>query len=521
MRIRSLKISGADEMDFVVSLIDKVSGPAEKAGGSLSSLSGTLMDLVDPAALAVAALGLVAAAAVGLGAAFLGGAAFALKSASELQQMTTQLGVLGTASGMTGEQIVGMLDQLSEKLPQTKDQLAAWAKPLMAAGLQGDKLTTALQATAAAQAMLGDEGVSKFQALQEKIQAAAETGQKLKIPVKGLAALAQAGADVNDIAKRMGITTAQLAAELTKGTVDAAKFGDVLQQSMIDKGAPAIDKMSLSLQSIGEKLKAHISDLFENTDIKPFLVALKDLASVFDQDTASGKFLHTAITTVYNKFFLLASKALPMIKHGFQQVEIGALKIYIAAKPLLSSLARLNKDMGDGSIIGKELGGTWNFMVAGMVANAKVAGFLVDQLEMVIRAIQIISAWADKATGGLGRLGAAMAGAAGGGGLGSIASSVVGTLTGHADGGVVTGVSNGMATVSAAPGEGLASIGKGETILPASSSGGGSGGSGVTINATVNISGASSGAEALEITEEQLSMVLERVALSQGLGQAA
>ncbi len=511
-------------MDFVVTLVDKISGPAQSASGSLGKLSGALESLADPATAAMVAIGAVSAAAVGLGAAFLGGAAFALKSASELQQMTTQLGVLGQASGQTGEQIVAMLDELSTKLPQTKDQLAEWAKPLMAAGLQGDRLTTALQATASAQAMLGDEGVAKFQALQEKIQAAVDTGQKLKIPVKGLAALAQAGADVNDIAKRMGITTAQLGDELVKGTVDAAKFGDVLQQSMIERGAPAIDKMSLSLQSISDKFKAHIGDIFENTDITPFLKSLKDLASLLDQDTASGKTMAAAVTGLYNKFFLLASKALPYVKHGFQDIEIVALKVYIALKPMGTSLARLNKDLGDSGIISANVSAMWSLFSGTIIGTARAATMLVDEIDSVVEIIKELYGWADKATSSLGGLGGAMASVTSGaasGGIGGAISGGISSLIGHADGGVVTGISNGMAQVSAAPGEGLASIGKGETILPANASQGG-GGSGVTINVGgLTISGAGSAGEALEITEEQLSLVLERVALSQGLGQAA
>lgn len=56
-------------------------------------------------------------------------------------------------------------------------------------------------------------------------------------------------------------------------------------------------------------------------------------------------------------------------------------------------------------------------------------------------------------------------------------------LVGHATGGVVTGISGGLAQISAAPGEGLASIGPGERILPA---GGGGGGKVGDINLYVN-----------------------------------
>jgi hypothetical protein len=53
-------------------------------------------------------------------------------------------------------------------------------------------------------------------------------------------------------------------------------------------------------------------------------------------------------------------------------------------------------------------------------------------------------------------------------------------LKGHATGGMVTGIHNGMAQVTAAAGEGLASIGKGERIIPRG--GGGGGGTPVNLN---------------------------------------
>lgn len=52
--------------------------------------------------------------------------------------------------------------------------------------------------------------------------------------------------------------------------------------------------------------------------------------------------------------------------------------------------------------------------------------------------------------------------------------------TANASGGLVTGISGGMAQISPAPGEGLASIGRGERIVPAG------GGSGASINVNVN-----------------------------------
>lgn len=58
--------------------------------------------------------------------------------------------------------------------------------------------------------------------------------------------------------------------------------------------------------------------------------------------------------------------------------------------------------------------------------------------------------------------------------------AAVTSLMGHARGGMVTGVSNGLAQVTAAAGEGLASVGPGERIVPASKGGN------TPINVTVN-----------------------------------
>jgi hypothetical protein len=66
---------------------------------------------------------------------------------------------------------------------------------------------------------------------------------------------------------------------------------------------------------------------------------------------------------------------------------------------------------------------------------------------------------------------------------GTTGQDTLNTLKPHADGGMVTGVSNGMAMVTAAAGEGLASVGRGERIIPAKS-GGAPGG-----NITVNVNG--------------------------------
>jgi hypothetical protein len=138
-------------VDFVISVndmasrtVDKVKGSFDKLGISAKDL-GKSLGMSDDAMAELAAetggLSLVAAAAAGA-LAILGVAAIAITTEvisanEELDKMTTQLGALGNEADGSGAQIVGMLDDMSKRLPETKDQLAEWAKPLLAAGVHG------------------------------------------------------------------------------------------------------------------------------------------------------------------------------------------------------------------------------------------------------------------------------------------------------------------------------------------------------------------------------------------------
>ena len=111
-----------------------------------------------------------------------------------------------------------------------------------------------------------------------------------------------------------------------------------------------------------------------------------------------------------------------------------------------------------------------------------------------------------------------------------------GSLPGHASGGIVTGIIGGRAQVQAAPGEGLASIGVGERILPARESrqvqpyafGGGfapfqqqpqndNGGRGVHVgHLEVHITAPQGVTDAKELSVVGLTIALERLQLAVG-----
>jgi hypothetical protein len=86
------------------------------------------------------------------------------------------------------------------------------------------------------------------------------------------------------------------------------------------------------------KLKENLAGLFRDVNIEPFLEALQDLLSLFDQNTATGKALKLMATEIFSGLFAAASAVMPYIKAFFQGLVIAVLRVYVALKPLVKSL---------------------------------------------------------------------------------------------------------------------------------------------------------------------------------------
>src|SRR5262249_4898417 len=147
-------------------------------------------------------------------------------------------------------------------------------------------------------------------------QLAAQTGQGLKIPLKGLGSLAEMGLTVNDIAQQMGISAKALGAQLRAGSADAKKFGDALTDALIKKGAGPLERLSASWENMSKKLSQSFNDMFKDIDVGPFLEAVKSLFDIFDSKTnPSGAALKAGIGGFFKEVFATATKVVPLVKH--------------------------------------------------------------------------------------------------------------------------------------------------------------------------------------------------------------
>jgi CheY-like chemotaxis protein len=134
---------------------------------------------------------------------------FGIQSTQAKDQMVSMFDALG-AGKITGLQVDDMLSDMSAKLGVTKDAMVPLVKEFTSMGITSqDALEKMTTAALSAKALAGgaDAGAQAFSALSKKIQLAGETGQGLKIPIKGLGSLAEMGLTVDDVAKKMGASS--------------------------------------------------------------------------------------------------------------------------------------------------------------------------------------------------------------------------------------------------------------------------------------------------------------------------
>ena len=391
---------------FEIDLKDGVSGPAAKmlsatgaldkslsgvqassmsAGGGLDSMAEGLGSAIDPATLAASAVAALGAAAIATATAVVALAAGALEMAFKFTAAKNQLDATETSlagSAAAGQATIAMMDRLGESTGMTRDQLAPLAETLQGMGIQGAALEKQLTALASVKAIGIDGGTEEYTNILKKL-----SGQT-KVSSKDLTNLYKTGVNVDEIAQAMGVSVSALQNGLKNGTISASKFGAALQAAVTAKGAAALENQANSLSAQWEKLKENFGKLFEGVDTGPFLKGLKDLLSVFDQATPSGQAMKAGVTGALNGILAAATKVLPYVKKGIELLVIGALKMYIFFKDHWSTIKIIM--IGVGVVIAAVILGIVAvlFLLAlPIIAAVAVFGLLVAAIGAVVGGI--------------------------------------------------------------------------------------------------------------------------------------
>lgn len=492
-----------------------------------------------------------AAGAVALVGLAVAGAALAISAADAKGDLLLLFGTMGEGA-YSGEQAVAMLDKLGAELGRTRAELAPTAQAFAAMGVTSVEQIEALVRASESAAVLAKGGAQAFETMFKKIDAAAQTGQALKIPLKGMGSLASMGLKVDDVAQQMGISAQKLGEQLAKGTVDAKKFGTALQDALIKKGAGPLADNALDIERTWGRAKEAVAKMFEDIDTAPFLKGLKENLGVLDSSTASGKAMKAAVQGAFTAIFAAATAALPVIKQVFLALVVGALRAYIAIKQAYNAIAEWAAT-SQGQAVIEQLGFALKavaitaVIVVGAIAAIAAVGVLAfAQVAALVIALNmaagVITAWAITSAkaandfiqglvngivqGGADVI-AAVTGLAASAkqafrdalGIKSPSAIMMGYGVQMAAGlshgiesssGMVAGATQGMAV------SGVEALPPAASAAPAAASGGGGG---ITVNVepgAIVIQGGS-GASASELTETAIAMLFERVALAQGL----
>ena len=295
----------------------------------------------------------------------------------------------------------------------------------------------------------------------------------------------------------MGLGVKQLTAGLKAGTIDAQKFGNAMSDSLVEKGKKPLEAMGNELGTLKTKLGETLSHLFDGIDTAPITDVLKSVIDLGDQGEPSGQALKDGLKGGINAIVQEIGHLVHEAEIMFLDLEIGWLKNKPVIMSVIDDVKALASAFGDVlGIVGK-IGGAIGG-AAGAVKDfvGKVA-FMGENSQLDVEARE-------------------RAGLDPGGHK----------LPGHARGGIVTGIHGGVASVRAADGEGLASIGHGERIVPRDSyrnvsrtsvANDNSQASSNTVHiAHLHIEAPSGVTHAHEVTVTGLTLALERLQLASG-----
>ncbi len=375
--------------------------------GAIQGMTDAVAGMAKMLDMVVPGLGQVASAVISIGggiaAALGGGIASAVKFAVSINQAErsaiASFDALGAASGTTGQQVKDMLDGLSDKIGIADDVLEPLTKDFMKMGVVGvDALEKLTLAAISANAIVGsDAGAAAFTTLQKKIQLAAETGQKFQLGTKALLQLGEAGTSVTDIAAKMGMSTKALTDGLAAGTVDAKAFGEAMTDAVIGKGSGPLAAMGAEWGHISKMFSKSIGDMFKGLDIGPLMSAVKDFFAIFQQASPSGQAMKSGVGGAMQTILDIAAKVVPMVKHLFLDIEIYALKAYIAVKPIVDRLLAMT---GASSVVDLVTGafatlGGWLQKAADLVTPLikRIGDFLASESGMKILSAVFSALW--------------------------------------------------------------------------------------------------------------------------------
>ena len=238
----------------------------------------------------------------------------------------------GAYFGTGAAGFLGELDAIAAKLPYTAAKIRDMAGPLIDARLRGAQLARAIEAVAAATAIMGDKGGAAATTLIKQLAAGARLNQAVWISPEMLEQLSAAGISAEVLAKELGVSEKRL----QLSTVKASVLGDVLQRVLIKNGAGSLALIGQTWDSITGKIQEGLTAAFAGLGdiVGPFMKEVQYLASELFKGSVASKGMGGVLRAVLEPAFKLATAGVRALHYALLYVEIAALTVYIALRPL-------------------------------------------------------------------------------------------------------------------------------------------------------------------------------------------
>lgn len=467
-------MNGLEGFEWTMDLKDEMSRPAEIMKWALVGLEVTMREVGKSALAMGKAMGASAmafgaehwrqiAAGAGIAAAAIGGLVYegvrlSLEASEMRTHMTEMFAGLGGGEEV-GKEMYASIQKLRTILPESEKELGSWAAKLMGAGMVDPKsVNESIKAIASASALMGggEQGEAAASKVSNLIAKSLESGT-----FKGMAkTLVGTGVSAEDLAAQLGMTPANFQAAFKKGTIEASKGIDALNDVLQRKGKGALAGAMTELPVMALKAKETLTHMFDAVDVKPITEAFRQMVAVLDTSQPSGRAMKLTITDAFTWIARVAGQTIRALTLGFLYVELGVLKLMHVFAPLILQWRVWERSGAALMVVKIALGG----MALGLLSILTLVGLVLAPIvamgaafmyatQKVLELKQAITGTGE-ATSNMTKMAGPMASSLSGAGGLSLGGP---TSPAHATGGVVG---------KPAPGEYFASVAPGETIVP-------------------------------------------------------
>lgn len=301
---------------------------AESLGEKLSALSGGPVGMI--AAALATLITILVAAAVKL-------TSFAIQAADAARSFRLVLeGASGSAKAAA--ELDAAVNRVAASTSVLQPELEKMAQTLAVAGLKGALFEQTLKTMAAVASVAGPQAAGKLEEIAKKVTALGH----FEIGGDSLAGL---GISMEDLARSMGTSVDKLKADMKAGKVSVEDGISAMNKALNTRFVAVAAKQALGFNVQIAKLHENLGKLFKGVDLEPFLKALKEVLSVFDQQTASGQAMAYMLSTFFSGLFRTLSNLGPLAKRAFQELIITGLRLYIIFAPAARVFERFTQSL--------------------------------------------------------------------------------------------------------------------------------------------------------------------------------